>query len=264
MNAQQLFSAGDLQGAVQALTDELKRAPTDAQRRTFLFELLSFSGELERAHKQLDVIGHQDAMAEPAAQVFRNILHAETLRRRVFEEGLRPEFLGDVPAHVEIQLAALGCLRQGRTPEAIQQLEEAEQQRPHLSGSLNGTPFDDFRDCDDRVAPVIELILIRDYVWIPTEQIAELELSAPERPRDLLWAAARCVLRDGTQHRGYIPVLYPDSYRHELDSVKLGRMTDWSDESPIRGQGQRTFLAGEEGVPVLEIRQLTFSAATTT
>lgn len=260
MNAKQLFDAGNLLGATEALTAEIKAAPNDVQRRTFLFELLCFAGELERASKQLDVVGHQDAMAEPAVQVYRNILHAEQLRRRLYADGLKPEFLLDPPAYVRLHLEAVNRLRDDRPAQAKALLDEAEASRSALHGRIDGQPFDDFRDCDDVLAPFLELIILRDYIWLPFEQIRELEMAAPERPRDLLWAAARITLTDGSQRRGYVPVLYCGSYAHPDNQVKLGRMTDWktSDDGPVLGQGQRLLLAGEEDRPILETRRVEF------
>jgi len=53
-----------------ALLAELRDNPTDARRRTFLFELLCFAGEYERADKQLEVLaqaGPGDAFELPRA-----------------------------------------------------------------------------------------------------------------------------------------------------------------------------------------------------
>ena len=260
MNAKQLFDAGNLQGAIDALTQEVKAAPTDPQQRTFLFELLCFAGELERAGRQLDVVGHQDALAEPAAQVYRNILHAEQLRRRTFSDGLKPEFLLDPPGYVRLHLEAANRLRDNRPVEAQALLAEAEESWVTGSGQVDGQAFDEFRDCDDLLAPFLELIILRDYIWLPFEQIREIEFAAPERPRDLLWAAVRLVLSDGSQHRGYVPVLYCGSHAHADDRIKLGRMTDWkvTDGGPVLGYGQRLFLAGDADRAMLETRHVEF------
>jgi len=260
MNAKQLFEAGNLQGAIDALTQEVKAAPTDPQRRTFLFELLCFAGELERAGRQLDVVGHQDAMAEPAVQVYRNILHAEQLRRRLYADGLKPEFLLDPPDYVRLHLEAANRLRDKRPAEAQALLDEAEALRAPRHGQVDGQAFDEFRDCDDLLAPFLELIVLRDYIWLPFEQIREIELAAPERPRDLLWAAVRLVLDDGSQHRGYVPVLYYGSHTHANDQIRLGRMTDWqgTDGGPVLGCGQRLFLAGDADRSMLETRHVEF------
>jgi len=56
MTAKELLQAGKLTEAVQALGAELRENPTDAKRRTFLFELLCFAGDFDRAEKQLGVL----------------------------------------------------------------------------------------------------------------------------------------------------------------------------------------------------------------
>ena len=55
-NANQLFQAGKLKEAIEALGTELRNNPDDARRRTFLFELLCFAGDYDRADKQLDLL----------------------------------------------------------------------------------------------------------------------------------------------------------------------------------------------------------------
>jgi type VI secretion system protein ImpE len=49
MNARELFQAGKLTEAVQALVAEVRDNPTDPKRRTFLFELLCFAGDYDRS-----------------------------------------------------------------------------------------------------------------------------------------------------------------------------------------------------------------------
>jgi len=56
MKARELYQAGKLNEAIQSLQAELRDYPTDAARRTFLFELLCFAGEYDRAEKQWDVL----------------------------------------------------------------------------------------------------------------------------------------------------------------------------------------------------------------
>lgn len=259
MEAQQLFEQGDLEGAIQAVTQEVKAHPTETPRRTFLFELLCFSGDLERANRQLDVIAHQDSQAEPAVQVYRNILHAEAARRRLDAGPVQPEFLLDPPPYARLHIEA--SARRGAQAKAL--LDESESMWPALRGRIDEQPFEEFRDCDDLIAPFLELIILRDYVWLPFDQIREIELAAPERPRDLLWAPARVSLITGAQHRGYVPVLYCDSHRHADNQVKLGRMTDWltDDAGAVRGVGQRMFLAGDEAHPILATRHIEFEPA---
>ncbi|MCK6556294.1 SciE type virulence protein [Candidatus Binatia bacterium] len=261
MDAGTLFQQGNLGGAVDAATRDVKARPTELRHRTFLFELLCFAGDFERAARQLDVVGHQDASTEPAVQVYRNILHAERLRRRLYTESLRPEFLLDPPPFTALHLEAIGQLRSGDPTAARATLECSEETRTGLRGRIGDAAFDGFRDCDDLVAPFLELIVVRDYVWVPFEQIRVLDIAAPERPRDLLWIPARLELVTGAQYRGYVPVLYEGSHAHADDQVKLGRRTEWLEtpEGPVRGVGQRTFLAGEDPCAVLDIRHVEIS-----
>lgn len=51
MQARTLYEAGQLEEAIAALGADLRGDPTDLRRRTFLFELLCFAGEYDRAEK---------------------------------------------------------------------------------------------------------------------------------------------------------------------------------------------------------------------
>lgn len=258
MEAKQRFEAGDLAGALEAVTAEVKSRPTDAIPRTFLFELLCFAGELDRAQKHLDAIGQIESQSDWAVQVYTNILHAERARRRLFSDGLRPEFFLDPPLYVQLHLDAINRLREGRGGEAKELLDRAEEGRATNGCEVNGRLCDAIRDCDDMLAPFLEIIILRDYVWVPWEQIRELELAEPERPRDLIWLPARLVLTDGSQRRGYLPTLYCGSHQHSDDRVKLGRMTDWlgGETEPVRGVGLHTLLAGDHAVGLLDLRSV--------
>lgn len=260
MSVKELYESGDLTGAIEAQTQLVKAQPADTARRTFLFELLSFAGELERAQKQLEVIAHQDPQSDWPCQVYGNVLHAEGQRRRLFSEGLKPEFLLDPPQWVGWHLDALNRLREGRADEACELLSRSELARGELAGLLDGQPFEEFRDFDDLVAPILELFILRDYIWLPYSQIRELELSVPERPRDLLWVPARIELSDGSQRRGYVPALYHGTHQHGTDHLKLGRGTDWTgpEGGPVQGLGQRMFLAGDLDKAMLELRSVRF------
>ena len=48
-SARELYAAGRLDAAIETLGAELRDNPTDAQRRVFLFELLAFAGQYDRA-----------------------------------------------------------------------------------------------------------------------------------------------------------------------------------------------------------------------
>ena len=114
----ELLDAGNLNAAIEALTLEVREAPADPQKRTFLFELLAFAGDWDRAEKQIAAAAGADAPSQMAAGVYRGLLQAERDRARVFAGRARPHFLRTVPAYVEKSLAALGHIGEGRFAEA--------------------------------------------------------------------------------------------------------------------------------------------------
>lgn len=258
--AKALFDAGRLAAAIGEATRDVKAHPTDASQRTFLFELLCFAGEWDRAEKQLDMLGHQDVTAAIGVQVYRNNIKAERDRRRLFSDGLQPHFLTEPPAYIDLHLAAINSLCEGRTAEARKTLDRAEEERPALTGTWNGKRFGDFRDWDDLVGPVLELIIRDQYTWLPLEQIRRLEISAPKQARDLVWASVRIQAADGTLGEVYVPALYLGSSEHASDEVRLGRMTDWkrlSDDLSV-AVGLRLFLVDGEDKPLFEARLVEF------
>ena len=66
----------DLGGAIAAAIDTVKKNPTNVSARTFLFELSCFSGDWERAEKQLN------SAAAPQISSVSDEALAEELRRR--------------------------------------------------------------------------------------------------------------------------------------------------------------------------------------
>ena len=88
--AKALFTDGRLEAAIEALGVEIRSNPTDVQRRSFLFELLTFAGQYERAAKQLDVLAGAGPMAEAGASVYRAALLAERVREHMFDSGDYP------------------------------------------------------------------------------------------------------------------------------------------------------------------------------
>jgi type VI secretion system protein ImpE len=263
MNAKELLDAGQLIAAIEQLNQEVRAHPADTRLRTFLFELLCFAGDYQRAQRQLDVIGTQNAATEVGAQIYRNMLTAEQVRRRLFSDGLRPDFLSDPPAWVRLHLDALNCLRADQPAEAKALLEESLQSRPSLAGQLDGQPFDDFQDADELFGPFLEVIAQNKYIWLPFEQVKSLSLSPPRRLRDLLWIPATIETQGGPLGEVFLPVLYAGSSDHADDQVKLGRMTDWQGqgEGLARGVGQRLFLVDDEERAILEIKQIEFTIA---
>lgn len=253
----ELYKAGHLAAAVAAQIEAVKAHPADHARRLFLFELVAFTGDLDRARRQADAIKYDDPALIQALNGYKLCVEAEAARRELFAKGRRPEFLAEPPAHVRLRLDAIDHLRHGRRSEAAALVTEANA-APHLAGTLNGTPFDWLRDADDLFGTVLEVFARGKYLWVPLEQVASLAANPPKYPRDLVWFPARLTATTGEAGEVFLPALYPGSHDHPDDQVKLGRATDWqqADGGPVLGAGLKTFLAGEDEVPLLDWREL--------
>ncbi len=233
MDASALYKAGQLGPAIEALGLELRKQPTDTRRRIFLFELLCFAGEYDRATKQLDVLSSGGKDAESGAMLYRAALHAHRTREEMF-------------ARNELPLSSA---------------------LPSPAGTCDGVDFSSFADEDDRIGANLEVFIAGSYTWIPFHYIESVELQAPTRLRDLLWAPALLhTTKDfRLQDLGQVllPALAPLSCKHPDDAVRLGRTTVWIEDSNHGAvpAGQKIYLADDAELPLLEIRDLEFHAA---
>ncbi|MDE1906608.1 MAG: tetratricopeptide repeat protein [Rhodospirillales bacterium] len=259
LKAADLFRAGRLADALAAANAEVKKAPTDLGSRVLLAELLLFSGNLERADVILDAAGQLDPSAAIVVSEFRQLLRAETARRQLYRDGRVPEVLDELEPTGQASMKALVALRAGDMEEAARAASEAEELRPRVSGTAKGKPFDDFRDADDLIPGYIEtLTTTGKYFWIPVSRIESMEFHPPKRPRDLAWRRCSMSVKAGPDGDVYIPVLY--FAEGEVDEAhRLGRATSWSEgEGPVRGTGQRVFLAGEDDLSIMQLDDVSF------
>lgn len=260
----ELFQAGRLNDAIEALNATVRSKPTDTEARGLLAELVCYTGNHERADKLIDQLGIQDPTSIPGLAVIRQLIRGDLTRREVFTQGRSPDFLSPPPDWMKLTLEATIALREGRFDEATAKLAEAEEMRPVLRGTCNGTAFDDFRDIDDVLAGVLEVISASGtYYWVPLENVDSIAFEAPRRPRELLWRRAMVEVRGGPDGEVFLPALYPGSADSSDDNIRLGRSTDWSEDEnrPVTGLGQRCYLVGEELIPVLELETVTFEGA---
>jgi type VI secretion system protein ImpE len=165
---------------------------------------------------------------------------------------------------MRLLMEAAVTLREGNVADAVRLATEAEANRPTASGQMGDKPFDDFRDLDDLINGVLE-VLTSDgrYYWISIERIARIEFHQPQRPRDLIWRRASTIVTDGPEGEVFVPALYVTPTNVEVDDrTRLGRATRWigDDKAPVRGLGQRTFLFGNEDIPIMQIETIEFAA----
>jgi len=260
MNAFDHYQAGSLSEAVAAALEDVKMNPSDAGKRRFLCELLCFTGDLERADRQLDTLSHQ--AADPDEQVnfslFRQLIRGEQARQQFYSDGRLPEFLNnEVTSDLRQHLEAAILLREGKKAEAAGVLAQAAEQRPKIQGTCNGQPFEDFLDLDDLTSSFFEVLTSTGkYFWIPIDRIESVEFLAPVRPRDLLWRRAQMMVHQGPDGEVFLPTLYAGAAADPDDRVRLGRTTEWREEARVRGFGQRMFLVGNDAMSILELQSL--------
>lgn len=256
MNAAELYRTGSLTGAIEAQIQNVKNRPADQNARMFLFELLAFTGDWDRAQKHIEIIKFPEMELLAAVDSYRKLLDSERIRARVFSEGIAPKFIVDPPEHLTLRLEALQQLRGGNAAAAKEIYARAEAAAPAFSGKVNDKPCDLFRDCDDRFGPVLEVMTLGSYFWAPLDQVEELTVTAPKYPRDLVWISGHLKMRNGPEGDVFLPVRYPGSTAHAEPKVQLGRMTDWSADDPVCGVGARLFLCGDDPLPLTELRSL--------
>ncbi|MBV5335489.1 tetratricopeptide repeat protein [bacterium] len=259
----QLFQAGRLQDAVAAATLAVKAKPADADRRGLLAEFLMFAGALERADAQLDALSTQTPDAAVSLALIRQQIRGEQARRQLFTDGRIPELLdAPPPDHLRLKLEAIVHLREGRLGEALAACVQAEELRPPLAGTHDDAAFDDFRDLDDVFGGLFEVVTSTGkYFWIPAERVERIEFHPAQKPRDLIWRRASMTVRNGPDGEVFIPAIYPGLAADAADALLLGRATEWTEDqnAPVRGAGQRSFLVGEECLPIMQLGTLTFT-----
>jgi type VI secretion system protein ImpE len=262
--SEELFREGKLREAIAAQTAAVRAAPADVNRRWFLVELLCFAEEWDRSDQLLDVISTQAEDIPGAVLRFRGLLRGEQTRRQVMHEGRAPRMIGQSAAQLEPVVEALLSLREGDLEAAAVKLAEVAHQSRPVAGVYDGTQsFDTFQDIDDVCAPLVEFITEGgEYHWVAVGDISLLDARPLQRARDLIWRPSRLEVRDGPAGDVYLPALYVSDGPDIDDAIRLGRHTDWRETQggPVRGVGQRTFLVGDDDVPIHELRRVEFGS----
>jgi type VI secretion system protein ImpE len=257
MTPTELFRAGRLAEAVAAQIEEVKAHPADQGKRLFLFELAAFSGDLERARRQIDLLKYDDPKLDAATASYRALIDAEAARRAFFIEGVPPLLFGEAPDHVRLRIDAVLALKGGQNADAARLLAEADELTPPVNGTINGKPVESLRDADDLFSGVLEVFAHGKYYWVALDQVTAVMMKAPEFPRDLLFIPARLEMAEEAGDV-FLPTLYPGSFGHPDDQVKLGRATDWAprgDDGPTLGVGLHTYLVNDDAMSLLEWRE---------
>lgn len=262
-SAQELLRAGQLGDALQDLQQQVRKNPADAKARVFLFQLLAVLGQWERALTQLNVSGDLDPGALAMVQTYREALRCEALREQVFAGKRSPMIFGDPEPWVALMVQALQMDGEGRPADAQRLRTQAFEQAPASAGSVDGQPFEWIADADQRLGPVLEVIVNGNYYWVPMHRIRRIRVEAPEDLRDAVWMPAYFTWSNAGESVGLIPTRYPGTHACEDDQLRLARKTDWvaAGEDVYTGLGQRLLATDSAEYALMDIRHVEFAAA---
>jgi type VI secretion system protein ImpE len=251
---------GRLDEAIAALQATIRKAPAEPKHRVLLFQLLSITGQWERAMTQLNVLGDLDGKALPMVQTYRAALICEELRAEVFAGKRTPLLFGKPAQWAALLVQALGLAAQGRAAEAQAMHAEAFEQAPTSSGKIDDKPFAWLADADSRLGPMLEAVVDGKYYWIPFCNLSAIRIEKPADLRDLAWLPAYLTLSNGGEVVALIPARYPGSEASTDPAIRMSRKTLWQDgqDGVSTGLGQRMLVSDLGDYPLLEVRSIAF------
>ncbi|MAY74133.1 MAG: virulence protein SciE type [Phycisphaerae bacterium] len=256
--AEQLVREGKLDDALATLQDAIRKDPSNAKLRIFLFQLLCVRGDWDRAQNQLGVAKELDAGAVLMAQVCSQAIQCERLREGVFSGKRTPLVFGEPAAWVGQLVQANKLLAEGHHDHAAQLRDQAFEDAPAISGTVNGEPFEWIADADVRLGPMFEALIEGKYYWVPMTAVAKLEIDEPADLRDVVWAPGTFTFTNGGTAIALLPVRYPGSEASDDDAIRLARKTDFAEpaENTYLGVGQRMWATDAGEYAMLATREL--------
>ncbi|MFT5301543.1 MAG: type VI secretion system protein ImpE [Mariniblastus sp.] len=263
---------GELGRCLDELKKEIRTAPTDAEKRVFLFQLYSVIGDWDKAQTQLDVCRDLSSKHSSMAQTYEQVLQCERLRSAVFKGTQSPTILGEPSQWIGLLQQALKLAAANDWSGFSSMQVDAFEQANATPGKIyleakdaqgepsEGIPFEWIADADMRFGPVLEVIVNGRYFWIPIENIESIEIEKPVDLRDLVWVPARFYWKNQGEAVGFIPTRYPGSEQSADDHVRLAKITSWEEptEGVYIGSGMRTLSTDSQDFSIAEIRRIVF------
>lgn len=256
MQAEDLLKAGDLDGALAALQDAVRKDAANPQLRIFLFQLLCVRGEWKRAIAQLKLSAEMDDEATAMAQTYREGIICEVYREKVFSGEKDPLIFGEPAEWIALIVEAMKSNAAGNHEQAAETRARAFELAPSLSGKINGEPFEWVADADMRLGPMLEIIVNGRYFWMPFTSIAKAKFEDPTDLRDAVWTPAEIKLANGGDIVALIPTRYAGTVTDGTDAEKLARGTQWTDlgSDTFAGIGQRLLTTDLGDTALMDLR----------
>ncbi len=262
MTPEESIRAGRVNEALRTTQEQVRKNPADAKCRVLLFQLLALIGDWERAGAQLRVAAELDAGNLFLEQVCRQALLAEVLREEIFSGRKLPLILGEPQEWLGWLVQANQLTAQGHHVEGQALRQRAFDAAPVQAGAINGARFEWIADADQRLGPVLEVLIDGKYYWVPFNHVREMTTEPPTDLRDVVWLGAQFTWLNGGRASGLIPARYPGSAAGGDDALRLGRQTRWSQLGPISvGLGQRMWATDQGEYPLLEVRRVVLDPA---
>ena len=260
MTAEQLLKDGRPDEALKELQKAVRDDPANAKSRVFLFQLFSVQGDWKRADTQLKVLSDMDSDSMMLSRIFEPVLVCEAIRADVFGGKRTPIIFGEPPEWVGSLVQAMELYGKGEFRAGAELRDKAFEAAPASAGKINGEPFEWIADADERLGPVLEVILEGRYNWIPFCRVRQVFIEPITDLRDLVWVPAQFVWENGGQASGHIPARYAGTERSEDGNLRLARRTDWVNHGGVQfGLGQRILATDAGEYPLLEIRTIEFT-----
>jgi type VI secretion system protein ImpE len=249
----ELFQEARLTEAIASQQKILETRADDVAERLLLCDLLAFAGDRGSVRRQLEFLAKAPVEIREYVAEWLQLLNADEARHT----GRAPEFLLDPPGHMLRRIEAMEGLKACNEERALDHLDDADEMSPWIEGHVDGRPFEGWRDTDDILGPVLELLGGGRWIWLAMDQVRKLRLEEANGLRDHIYRPATLWLCDGQVHELFIPVLYVGTAEHPEEGIRTGAGIDWIERIGLmRGLGSRTFLFGEEELTVDEFRQV--------
>jgi type VI secretion system protein ImpE len=257
MKPEELLKEGLLDETLKALQQVVRDDPANAKPRVFLFQLFSILGDWHRANTQLQVLSDMDSDSMMLARIFEPVLLCEAIRADIFAGKRTPIIFGEPPEWVGSLAEAMSLFGKGEFRAGAKLRDQAFEAAPMSGGKVNGESFEWIADADERLGPILEVILEGKYYWVPFCRIRQVFIQPVTDLRDLVWAPAQFVWENGGEASGHIPARYPGTEASQESALRLARKTEWIDRSGVNtGLGQRVLATDANEYPLLEIRTI--------
>lgn len=259
MYSAQLLREGKLDASQAALFAEIRKDPSNAEYRVFLFQLFCIQQDWSRAQNQLKVLADLSDIYQPLVQTYSQLIDAETARASVLEGSRQPSCLGKTPEwitdyHQALCISALGDFENAKEA-ALRGADAANS----IAGNVDGESFSWICDSDMRFGPVFEVMTQGSYRLLPFEYIKTITFEPVEDLRDMVWRPANVTLWDGAKLIVFVPTRYPLTIATK-DNEKLARTCSWKEPVPefFIGEGQRILMTESREYGLLDIKCIEF------